>query len=78
MSLSKGLQIERPQLLKPLKTSSELGSLRQKVEEALGAKSASIFKSLNSEGASIAFTLLFAHLLRIPLSSSSLQSGELS
>ncbi|PVG00556.1 DnaJ-domain-containing protein [Serendipita vermifera] len=75
-SLSKGCETERSQLVKSLQANKELESLRQKVEESLGASASGIFGSLKSKGSQHSFLLLYAHLLRLSLSNPTLKAAQ--
>lgn len=75
-TLSKGCETEKPQLLSTLALAEELKSLQEQVKEALGSKDTSTFESIKSEKAKVAFVLLYAHLLRLPVTSSDLKSVQ--
>ncbi|KIM21614.1 hypothetical protein M408DRAFT_333359 [Serendipita vermifera MAFF 305830] len=73
-SLGKACESEKPQILKAIKHDAEVELLTRKVAESLGASANTIFANLKSPGSKLAFTLLYAHLARIPVPSPSLRS----
>ncbi|KAG8836210.1 secretory subunit [Serendipita sp. 399] len=75
-SLSRGLEVEKPQLLKRFKLSDEIRALEQQVHQKLGSAADAIYSNLKSKESKLAFTLLYAHLLRIDIPSASLRSAQ--
>ncbi|KAG8826554.1 secretory subunit [Serendipita sp. 411] len=74
-SLSKGLEVEKPHLLKRLKL-DDIRSLQEQVSQKLGATASAIYANLKSKESKIAFTLLYAHLLRVDIPSAPLRSVQ--
>jgi translocation protein SEC63 len=72
-TISKGCESEKPQILTAIKHDAEVESLTRLVSESLGTPAPSIFGNLKSPGSKLAFTLLYAHLARISVSSPALQ-----
>lgn len=76
-TLAKGAAVEKPSTLKPLKAlRTELDALQKEVADLLGASAQGVFERITKDGERGAFILLYAHLARIPISSSVLKEVQ--